>query len=173
MLSQRKRPEQRKTRILKAAEELLSRDGFHATTVDRIAERAQEAKGSVYYYFQSKGNLYLTILLNASNAIVGEMEGAAAQNLPAAEMATTLHRVILVRSNDRNADVDWNEIAPRLINTSGAYGEKFKIMVGNFYEKLGWDRKTGIPTRATLEALGLKDVADDLQAAGKLPAKHK
>jgi aldehyde:ferredoxin oxidoreductase len=37
-----------------------------------------------------------------------------------------------------------------------------------FLQLEGWDTKTGWPTRATLEGLGLKNVADTLQAAGKL-----
>lgn len=39
-----------------------------------------------------------------------------------------------------------------------------------FYEEMGWDIKTGIPTRATLEKFGLNEMADDLQARGILPA---
>ena len=39
-----------------------------------------------------------------------------------------------------------------------------------FYEQLGWDRKTGAPTRATLERLGMKDVADGLARMNLLPA---
>jgi aldehyde:ferredoxin oxidoreductase len=39
-----------------------------------------------------------------------------------------------------------------------------------FYDLLGWDRKTGSPTRAALEKLGLKDVADKLAQLGLLPA---
>ncbi|MGE5508392.1 MAG: aldehyde ferredoxin oxidoreductase [Chitinophagales bacterium] len=36
------------------------------------------------------------------------------------------------------------------------------------YEVLGWDKTTGAPTRATLERLGLKDVADSLESKGLL-----
>ena len=39
-----------------------------------------------------------------------------------------------------------------------------------FYEQLGWDRKTGAPTRAALEKNGLKDVADGLAKLNLLPA---
>lgn len=38
-----------------------------------------------------------------------------------------------------------------------------------FYEEMGWDKKTGIPTRETLEKFGLGDMADDLEARGILP----
>ena len=44
--------------------------------------------------------------------------------------------------------------------------EKGKDML---YQELGWDVKTGAPTRATLERLGLKDVADELAKKGLLP----
>jgi aldehyde:ferredoxin oxidoreductase len=39
-----------------------------------------------------------------------------------------------------------------------------------FYKELGYDQATGAPTRATLERLGMKDVADDLAALDLLPA---
>jgi hypothetical protein len=35
-----------------------------------------------------------------------------------------------------------------------------------FYELRGGDKKTGAPTRKTLEGLGLKNVADDLEKIG-------
>jgi aldehyde:ferredoxin oxidoreductase len=39
-----------------------------------------------------------------------------------------------------------------------------------FYDAMGWDRRTGIPTRATLTRLGLRDMADRLAQHGILPA---
>jgi len=42
-------------------------------------------------------------------------------------------------------------------------------MLDDYYEARGWDEKTGRPTRATLERLGLKSVEDDLEKAGRLP----
>ena len=44
-------------------------------------------------------------------------------------------------------------------------------MLDEYYDLVGWDKQTGIPTRAKLEKVGLKDVADDLEKAGKLPAR--
>ncbi len=38
------------------------------------------------------------------------------------------------------------------------------------YEELGWDKTTGMPTRATFEKLGLKDVADDMTKRGLIAA---
>jgi aldehyde:ferredoxin oxidoreductase len=47
--------------------------------------------------------------------------------------------------------------------------DKFAVMVDNFYQLHGWDKTTGWPTKVNLEELDLKDVADELEAAGKLP----
>lgn len=38
-----------------------------------------------------------------------------------------------------------------------------------FYKELGWDKATGMPTRATLKRLGLGYVAEDLAGRGLLP----
>ena len=48
---------------------------------------------------------------------------------------------------------------------------KFEEMKSRYYALRGWDIATGIPTRETLEQNGLAEVAQDLQARGKLPEK--
>ncbi len=47
--------------------------------------------------------------------------------------------------------------------------EKFDAILDEYYEDRRWDPDTGLPTRAGLERLGLHDIADDLEARGKLP----
>ena len=42
--------------------------------------------------------------------------------------------------------------------------------VNLFYQQLGWDQKTGAPTRETYAKVGLKDVADSLAKMSLLPA---
>ena len=51
--------------------------------------------------------------------------------------------------------------------------QKFEQMKDEYYETVGWDLKTGIPTRETLNSLKLSDVADDLDKRGKLPQEEK
>ena len=52
----------RRTRILDAAEELFAEDGFDATPTARIADAAAVPKGLVFYYFPRKIDLLLTLL---------------------------------------------------------------------------------------------------------------
>ncbi|MFB6086642.1 MAG: aldehyde ferredoxin oxidoreductase N-terminal domain-containing protein [Halodesulfurarchaeum sp.] len=47
--------------------------------------------------------------------------------------------------------------------------QKFNDWKSKFYEFENWDTETGRPTRSALEDLGLGNVADELDAANKLP----
>jgi TetR/AcrR family transcriptional regulator len=61
--SRREREKQeRRTAILQAAKELFYEKGFQATTMDDIAERAEHGKGTIYNYFKSKDDLYVSII---------------------------------------------------------------------------------------------------------------
>jgi TetR/AcrR family transcriptional regulator len=63
------RSERRKARtvqaILSAAEREFLRNGFHNTTVERIADLADVSVGSIYVHFDSKEGLYLALLERA------------------------------------------------------------------------------------------------------------
>jgi aldehyde:ferredoxin oxidoreductase len=48
--------------------------------------------------------------------------------------------------------------------------EMLNSMLDNYYKLRGWDKNTGIPTKKTLEALGLQSVAQELERGGNLPA---
>jgi len=46
--------------------------------------------------------------------------------------------------------------------------KKWDNLLDEYYELNSWDKKTGFPTRKCFEKLGLKEIADDLERAGKL-----
>ncbi|MFI6577168.1 TetR/AcrR family transcriptional regulator [Nocardiopsis sp. NPDC050513] len=56
------RREATRLRLFEAAIALISEQGYEATTVDAIAERAGVAKGTVYYNFGGKGELYTALM---------------------------------------------------------------------------------------------------------------
>ena len=51
-----------KESILGVANKLFSRFGFHKTTMDEIAKMARKAKGSLYYHFASKEDLFREVV---------------------------------------------------------------------------------------------------------------
>jgi aldehyde:ferredoxin oxidoreductase len=60
---------------------------------------------------------------------------------------------------------DWQNCTDLYLNEQGV--EQWKT---SFYEFEGWDAKSGYPKRKTLEDLGLKNVADVLEAKNRLGA---
>jgi len=52
-----------RNKILSVASKLFSRYGFHKTSMDEIAKTARKAKGSLYYHFASKEDLFKEIVL--------------------------------------------------------------------------------------------------------------
>ena len=68
--------------------------------------------------------------------------------MPTKENGKWGYRNVVPRHLDKNKVEDWKTL---------------------FYELEGWEPKTGWQTRATLEALGLKNIANELERMGKLP----
>jgi AcrR family transcriptional regulator len=56
--AKRKKLKEARSRILQAALDEFSDKGYHASTIDSIAERAGIAKGTVYRYFNTKEDLF-------------------------------------------------------------------------------------------------------------------
>lgn len=60
--------------ILVSALELFVKNGYRATTVEMIAERAGLTKGAVYFYFSSKAAIMLHLLEDAERIVVDPAE---------------------------------------------------------------------------------------------------
>ena len=91
-----------------------------------------------------------------------------------AERVFTLHRALTVKQmgtvdmrNVHDLMVDWifdmdpdkKAFTP---GTTKMDRDDMQIAFTMFYKEMGWDEKTGAPTKATLERLGLNDVAAEL-----------
>ena len=49
-------------KILRVAARIFGKYGFQKTTMDEVARTAHKAKGSVYYHFRSKEDLFLAVV---------------------------------------------------------------------------------------------------------------
>lgn len=71
----RSREEQaRLSAILEAAESVFVRKGFYETRMDDIAEQAELAKGTLYYYFKSKDEIFVHLLELESEKVYQEIK---------------------------------------------------------------------------------------------------
>ncbi|MFF9864363.1 MULTISPECIES: TetR/AcrR family transcriptional regulator [unclassified Streptomyces] len=66
-----------RTKLYEAAVTLIAEQGFSATTVDEIAERAGVAKGTVYYNFKSKTELFEELLRHGVGLLTASLRAAA------------------------------------------------------------------------------------------------
>ncbi|MFJ7898937.1 TetR/AcrR family transcriptional regulator [Streptomyces sp. NPDC096198] len=64
-------------KLYEAAVTLIAEQGFSATTVDEIAERAGVAKGTVYYNFASKSVLFEELLRHGVGLLTASLREAA------------------------------------------------------------------------------------------------
>ncbi|MFF3270320.1 TetR/AcrR family transcriptional regulator [Streptomyces chrestomyceticus] len=64
-------------KLFDAAVTLIAEQGFSATTVDEIADRAGVAKGTVYYNFASKNVLYEELLRDGIDLLSASLRDAA------------------------------------------------------------------------------------------------
>jgi TetR/AcrR family transcriptional regulator of autoinduction and epiphytic fitness len=74
--------EQKRAAILQAASESFAKEGFHATTMDGVAARANVSKRTVYNHFASKDELFDALV----DGLWAQMAPATTQ-LPAASLS--------------------------------------------------------------------------------------
>jgi AcrR family transcriptional regulator len=82
-----RRREDTRQRLFEAAVELIAEQGFSATTVDDIAERAGVAKGTVYYNFPSKTALFEDLLRHGVGLLTADFRAAVAGKPPGAAVS--------------------------------------------------------------------------------------
>jgi aldehyde:ferredoxin oxidoreductase len=115
------------------------------------------------------------------SAVTGDKKSAAELD-QVAERIFNLHRALTIRDMGTAEMRTRHDTIPDYVFEAPKDKKPFEPGVGSmdredmekakdlFYQTLGWDQRTGAPTRATLDKLGLKDVADKLAQMGLLPA---
>ncbi len=74
--------EQRRHEILKAAQQVFFRNGFEKTSMEMIAEECQLAKGTLYLYFKSKEELYVSLVEDGISILDNMMKDVSESKMP-------------------------------------------------------------------------------------------
>lgn len=74
--------EQRRHEILKAAQRVFFRHGFDKTSMEMVAEECQLAKGTLYLYFKSKEELYVSLVQDGIEILDAMMAREIEKRLP-------------------------------------------------------------------------------------------
>jgi AcrR family transcriptional regulator len=78
--------------MLEAARRVIGRYGFEGTTIDRVAEEAKVAKGTIYLYFSNKDQLLHAAIFEGLRAMMAETEAADVPDAPPLERLRALVR---------------------------------------------------------------------------------
>jgi AcrR family transcriptional regulator len=108
-----KEKELRKKAIIDAARKTFFKNGYNETSVDNIANSAQLSKGTIYLYFKSKDEIYISLLIEGLMILYKIMNEVAKNDLPTDE------KLILM--------------AEEYYNFSEKHKDYFNIMLGKDY----------------------------------------
>lgn len=128
-----------------AAKEVFARKGFHDTTIADIAKQAGLAYGSVYWYFDSKDELFQALMAVEEGALRGHIAAALAPAVkidgPAAAEEAPLRTAVQATLEFFEADKATVKL---LFRDAYALGDRFEKHLGGIYERFIDDIETFI-----------------------------
>ena len=131
---------QRRDEIMAAAKKVFAGKGFHATTIADIAKEAGLAYGSIYWYFNSKDDLFHALMAveeQALRAHVTAAVGAGTQSDGEAPFRTAVQATLEFFEADKAT-------VKLLFRDAYALGDRFEKHLGGIYERFIDDIETFI-----------------------------
>ena len=126
---------QRRDEIMAAAKEVFARKGFHETTIADIAKEAGLAYGSVYWYFDSKNELFHALMAVEESALRNHVAAAlAALGVPAENVGQEAPLRAAVEATLEYFESDKATVK-LLLRDRYALGERFEKHLGGIYER--------------------------------------
>ena len=130
---------QRRDEIMAAAKEVFARKGFHATTIADIAKQAGLAYGSVYWYFDSKDELFHALMAVEESALRKHVAAALGGPAEIVGHEATLRAAVQATLEFFEADKATVKL---LFRDAYALGERFEKHLGGIYERFIDDIET-------------------------------
>jgi len=90
--------------ILEAARRVMGRYGMQGTTVDRVAEEAKVAKGTIYLYFDTKDELVNEAVLDGLREMVAQTVASDNRSIPPLER---IRKLILTQFRIQASNQDF------------------------------------------------------------------
>jgi AcrR family transcriptional regulator len=166
-LSREEKRTETRTRILGGAGRVFARRGYHAASVDEIADEAGYTKGAVYYNFADKEALFLALLdqhMDSRLALLGRLREGASPST--ARLRAGADATVASLKRDREWSLLYFEFA-----AYAARNPSFRRKLATRLERLhqamvetvsDLSRDTGRPLSVPVEtiALGLESLVD-------------
>lgn len=129
MVREQDRSKERRQRVLDAALDIFTRDGYSETLVDEIARRSDTSKGGVYFHFPSKQALFIALLDQAGKLLIDRVERAiAAEEDPIARGTAALRAVLQTFGGHR-------PLARLLLVEALGAGHQFNLKMAELHQR--------------------------------------
>lgn len=128
--SRRRRKEQRPGEIIEAAVQEFAQRGFAATRLEDVAERAGVTKGTIYFYFKDKEELFKAAARSSLHPALSEIESLSAGFEGSAEDFLRLHL------NTAYSKLARNPRAAQIIRLLISEGPQFPELVQFYYNEI-------------------------------------
>lgn len=121
-------------KIISVATDLFSKKGFEATRMDIVAERVEVNKATIYYYYESKKELFGAVLLNLLGDISNKFQtGKLKEEKPPCEKLKTRLKFV-IEQLDSHPEVA-NILLRQIINSGEQIPDSAKLMVKQVWNK--------------------------------------
>ncbi len=156
----------RRKEISDIAVELFSEIGFDASSMQKIADRAGIAKGSIYKYFDSKEKLLMYVTVDFLDGIKQSLQNFESSRRPPERLREILHWVVNLAESHRQLFKVYTEIWTS--NLRGSYPEMMALFEHHleFYRQITVETiQEGQRTGEFRKALDADDLAVYLVAS--------
>jgi AcrR family transcriptional regulator len=160
-LSRAERREQTRQELVVAAEACFVTRGFHATSVDEVAERAGYTKGAVYSNFAAKEDLFFAVYERRVERVVTEVAPGLRQ--AGAQQALDWLATTTIERRDHNDgwlavfSEFWGHVVrhPELRERFAAIHARFLELLAEAVRQVAEDRGLTLPTDVTAGQVAL------------------
>src|SRR3954469_5700896 len=129
MVREQDRSKVRRQRVLDAALDIFTRDGYGDTLVDEIARRSETSKGGVYFHFPSKEALFIALLDEMAKLLLGRVERAIAAEADPIARGTAALRAVLENFGSHRA------LARLLLVEALGAGHQFNVKMAEMHQQ--------------------------------------
>ncbi len=149
----------RREMIIEAAQVLFEQKGFEKTTVEEIANEAELGKGTIYFYFRSKEEIYIAILEKRLDFLEQKMKEAIANPKTAVDALYGLYDAFIEYHRERKGFIDTlfvqvdGEILYRLGSVVGGLKSKASVWMEIVGNTIQWGIERGEFSQVDVERM--------------------
>lgn len=127
-----------KEKILQSAIRLFAEKGYQATSIQDIVDDCSIAKGSIYKYYDSKEELYISILEKRQQDMIDAVEKIRERKLPSREtfLEEIAYQLEFFLKHGYYISRDHNELPPANSDKIGAVIHQLQLNMFRYYQDI-------------------------------------